>query len=774
MSNFGRIAAFVLTALVLAACGGGGSATSTGAGAGLVVQDAPQHAQVAVPSSIKVRPGDPIPPLARIKPSVLIASHGASRQDDYFWLAQRKDPEVKNYLEAENTYANKMMAGTAAMQDVLRSEVRAHIPPSAETPPFKMHGYWYTERFAHGANYFTLSRRKGSDGAPDEPVIDFNTMAAGYPVFALKNYETTPDGTLFGFSADVLGDRLHTIWFKDLASGTMLTDKIEFVAPDFVLAPDRKSVFYIRLQRGSLRSATVMRHVFGTDVKDDVEVYDERDETFDLSIKRSKGGQYLIITAEQTLTTEVRLLDLKNPGGTPNVIRARQRGVKYFADEVGGTLYLLTNREAPDYRVVRAGNGGTGAWTDVVPHTPGNFIRAFEVSSNFIAVEEWAMGQSRIRLGSFKAGKEHVAAVERGAYASFADRARFPGVRNLDPEATALRYASSSLISPTAIYDMNAASGQRVSVSRTVIAGYDLDLYELERDMAAAKDGQRVPLTLAYRKDKKRASGNPVLLKAYGAYGESYAAVFDEQLPSLLNRGFVVAVAHVRGGREMGQAWYEGGRMRAKTNTFTDFIWAAEHLVSSGTADPKFIFAKGRSAGGLIAGAVANMRPDLFLGIVADVPFVDVVTTMLDSGIPFTTSEYDEWGNPDEPGDYQHMLSYSPYDNVEAQNYPAMLVTAGFQDTQVGYYEPAKWVAKLRLTKTDDNPLLFRTNMDAGHAGGSGRFGRVGDLAFENAFLIDQVERVRAAKAKADKEAAEKKAKEDRSTLERVRDGLGL
>lgn len=763
----GLVLAFVATA-ALTACGGGAGGGSSGSGLTVQPAAAPAQPPVAMP---KVRPGDPYPPIAQIRPSVLIAPHGASREDNYFWLANRKDDAVVNHLKAENAYADQMMARTATLQDRLRSEIRAHIPPVAETPPFKMGNYFYAERFPHGADHFVLTRRQGSLTGLEEPVIDFNQIASAHNQFTLRRYATSSDGQLFGYSADLNGDRLHTIWFKDLASGQTLPDKIEFVSQDFVIAPDKKSVFYIKLQRGSLRAATVMRRVLGSDGKSDQEVYNERDETYDLSIAQSKGGRYLFITSDTTLTSEVRFIDLRDPSGNVQVIRPRERGVKYFAEEAGGQVYLRTNLGAPDYRIVKANGPGLSQWSDLVPHTPGSFIRGFDVTTKYIAVDENTGGSARIRVGSFLTGKERTIPLDEPAgYGAATDDWRFPEARNTDPDSVTLRYGTSSIVSPKAIYDFNTQTGTKTALTRAAIPGFDSSNYELSRVFAAAPDGARIPITVAVRRDKKRAGGNPVLLTGYGAYGISNDAVFNERNPVLLDRGFAIAYAGVRGGREMGQAWYEGGKLKNKVNTFTDFVAAAEYLSEAGIGDRDYIFAQGRSAGGLLIGATVNMRPDLFRGVIAGVPFVDVVSTMLDSGIPLTTFEYDEWGNPENVSDYQHMLSYSPYDNVQAKDYPPMLVTAGFYDTQVGYFEPAKWVAKLRVTKTDANPLLFRVNMGAGHTGNSGRFGRVQDSAFEAAFLVQLLNEGRAAdKAKADKAADDKK-----STLQKARDALGF
>jgi oligopeptidase B len=768
VSGISRLVLAFAAAAALTACGGGGGGGSSGSGLTVQQASAPAAPPVAMP---KVKPGDPYPPIAQIRPSVLIAPHGASREDNYFWLANRKDDAVVNYLKEENAYADKMTAKTATLQDRLRTEIRTHIPSSAETPPFKMGNYYYVERYPHGADYFVLTRRQGSLSGFEEPVIDFNQAAAAQNQFVLRHYATSSDGQLFGYSADINGDRLHTIWFKDLASGQMLPDKIEFVAQDFVIAPDKKSVYYIKLQRGSLRSATVMRRVLGTDGRNDQEVYNERDETFDLSIAQSKGGRYLFITSDSTLTSDVRLIDLRDPNASVQVIRPRERGVKYYAQEVGGQIYLRTNLNAPDYRIVKTNGGALSAWTDLVPHTAGSFIRGFDVTTQYIAVDESTAGAARIRIGSFTTGKERSIPLDEPAgYAAATDDWRFPEARNTDPDSVTLRYGASSIVSPKTIVDFNTQTGTKTTLSRAAIPGYDPSNYEVRRVFAAAPDGARIPVTVAVRRDKKRAGGNPLLLTGYGAYGISNDAVFNERNPVLLDRGFAIAYAGVRGGREMGQAWYEAGKLRNKNNSFTDFIAAAEYLAEAGIADRDYLFAQGRSAGGLLVGAAVNLRPDLFRGVIAGVPFVDVVTTMLDSGIPLTTFEYDEWGNPENPGDYQFMLGYSPYDNVKPRDYPAMLVTAGFNDTQVGYFEPAKWVAKLRVTKTDTNPLLFRVNMGAGHGGNSGRFGRVEDLAFETAFLVNLLNEGRAAdKAKAEQEAEDKK-----STLQKARDALGL
>lgn len=687
-------------------------------------------------------PGEPQPPLAQVKPSVLIAQHGATREDAFFWLGKRKDPEVSRYLEAENAYADQMMAHTGELQRRLREEVRARIPVQHEVPAYKQGQYYVFERYAPGADYPTITRRKGSLTGPEEVLADFNEIGPKHQQFLLQRYATSANGRIFAYSADHEGDRLHTIYFKDTATGEMLKDQLKFVAPDFVLSADGSTVFYIKLQRGTLRSAQVFRHKLGTDPKSDQEVYSENDERFDLSLRLSKGGRYVVITSEQTLTTEVRLIPADQPTAPAQIVRPRERGTRYFVDEVGGTLYIRTNKGAPDYKIVKASTAQPAQWRDVVPHTPGNYIAGFTVTSKFIAVDEYVRGSARIRVGSFATGKERMIALdEPGGYAAMSNDDEFPDVRNTDPDTGVLRYAYSSIATPLMIYDFDTATGKKTELVRTTLPGYDPNAYAVSRVFASAEDGQQIPVTLAYRRDLQQPGGNPLLLEGYGAYGITYDPVFAPDRASLMDRGWVVAIAHVRGGREMGQAWYEMGRLRNKGNTFKDFIAAAEHLAKTGVADRSKMFAEGRSAGGLLIGAVVNMRPDLFRGVKAGVPFVDVVSTMLDSSLPLTTFEFDEWGNPEEADDYTFMLSYSPYDNVTRKEYPSMLVTAGFNDTQVGYQEPAKWVAKLRVTKSDRNALLLRTNMGAGHAGDSGRFGTVEQQAFGLAFFIDQAQK---------------------------------
>jgi oligopeptidase B len=680
------------------------------------------------------------PPFAMMKGTVLIAPHGAKRTDFFFWMNEKKTENVIRYLQEENEYAGELTAHTADLQKKLREEIRARAAAAQGAPPFKDGGYWYYERYATGADFPVIARRKGTMTAAEEVLLDSQAEGPKHQQFKVNNYGASPDGTIFVYAVDYAGDRWHNIILRDVRTGEVLPDKIEYVAADFAFADDNKSLYYLKLQAGTARAYRLMLHTLGTDSKSDKLVFEEKDQQFELSLRRSKGGRVLLLTSEQTNTSEVRMLDAAAADAKWTVIRPRAKGVRYYAEELAGQLYILTNQGAPDFRVAAAALSAPSQWSSLIAQREGVYIEAIEVmKGGVVALDERTRGATQIRLVNTKTGEERLIAPDAAAgYMTFSDTYSFANLRNTDPETTKLRYAFSSLVNPDVIYDYDVATGTKTAVQRMAVPGFDPAAYSIERVFARAGDGQQIPVTIAYARSKFEKGENPVLVYGYGAYGSSNDPVFKAKWPSLMNRGFVIAFAHVRGGREMGEAWYQGGKLRNKKNTFTDFIAVAESLSKGGMVDGKRIFAMGRSAGGLLMGAVANMRPDLFKGIVAGVPFVDVVTTMLDESIPLTTFEYEEWGNPAEPGDYEYMLSYSPYDQVEKRAYPAMLVTAGFNDSQVGYFEPAKWVAKLRRNKTDQNPLIFRTNMTAGHSGDSGRFGRVEEDAFINAFLLDQ------------------------------------
>lgn len=680
------------------------------------------------------------PPYAMMKGTVLIAPHGAKRTDFFFWMNEKKTEKVIRYLDEENKYAGELMAHTADLQKVLREEIRAKAAAVQGTPPFKDGGYWYYERYAAGADYPVIARRQGSMSGAEQVLLDGQVEGPKHQQFKVNNYGASPDGNIFVYAVDYSGDRWHELIMRDMRTGALINDKIEHVSSDFAFADDNKTLFYIKLQPGLARAYRLMRHTLGTDPKTDKLVFEEKDAQYEIALKRSKGGRVLLLTSEQTTTSDVRFLDAKTPEGAWKVIKPRTKGVRYFADESNGQLYIRTNLDAPDYRIATATLAAPGTWTPLIGVQEGVYIETFEVmKGGVIALDEYAKGGSRIRLVDTKSGDERLITPDAPAgHMTFSDTFSFPNLRNADSETTKLRYAFSSPVNPDVIYDYDVATGTKTEVQRLAVPGFSTSAYSIERVFAAAPDGKQIPVTIAYRRDKFEKGENPVLIYGYGAYGSSNDPVFKTKWPSLLDRGFVMAYAHVRGGREMGEAWYQGGKLRNKKNTFTDFIAVSESLAKGGMVDPKRMFAMGRSAGGLLAGAVATMRPDLYKGVVAGVPFVDVVTTMLDDSIPLTTFEYEEWGNPAETGDYEYMLSYSPYDQVKKKAYPAMLVTAGYNDSQVGYFEPAKWVAKIRRNKTDQNPLIFRTNMTAGHSGDSGRFGAVEEAAFTNAFLLDQ------------------------------------
>jgi oligopeptidase B len=679
------------------------------------------------------------PPYAMMKGTVLIAPHGAKRTDYYFWLNEKNTEKVVRYLEEENKYANEAMSHTSDLQNTLRAEIKSRAASIQGTPAFKDSGYYYYERYAPGADFSTIARRKGAMTAPEEILLDGTSEGPKHDQFRVNNFGTSPDGTIFAYAADYSGDRWHSIVLRNTQTGAVLPDVLKYVASDFAFAADGKSLFYVRLQAGTARSYRLMRHVLGTDSKTDKLVYEEKDQQFELSLKKSKGGKLLLLTSEQTNTSEVLYLDLTNPESKWTVLKTRARGVVYHVEELGGQLYISTNQDAPDNKIMTAPLAQPKQWSEIVSTQRGVFISAFTVVKGVLALEEWTGGASRIRLHNLKTRvQSYIEPDAVGGFMSFADTANIPALYNTDVSAPALRYAFTSPVHPTVIYDYDVAAGTKKEVQRMSVVGFQPSAYALETSFASAPDGKQVPVTIAYRRDKFERGKSPVVLNAYGSYGVNNPPAFTAAWPSLMDRGFAVAFAHVRGGREMGDAWYQDGKLRSKKNSFTDFIAVADHLGKSGLADPKRVFAMGRSAGGLVMGAVANMRPELFKGVVATVPFVDVVTTMLDDSIPLTTGGYDEWGNPGEPGDYDYMQSYSPYDQVERHAYPAMLVTTAYNDSVVGYYGPAKWVAKLRRLKTDQNQLIFRTNMTAGHAGETGRFSAAEESSFAVAFLLDQ------------------------------------
>lgn len=675
------------------------------------------------------------PPIAARVEHRLVA-HGHERIDPYYWLRERDDPDVIAYLEAENAYTAAMTAHTAPLRATLEREMVARLVPDERSVPVRERDFAYYERWQAGADHPIFAREPVSGGA-EQIVLDGQALAEGHEYFELADYDLSHNQQLVAYASDTLGRRIFTIEFLDLRTGERLPDRITAVSGELVWANDDRTLYYVRQDPETLRDHQVFRHTLGEDPSRDLLVYEEPDETFDLDLWKTKSRAFVVIDASATLSSEVRLLDANDPRATPRVVAPRRPGLEYDLDHLpgpdGDRLFVRTNLDAPDFRLMQTSLAATDVadWRELVPHDPGALFEGFEVFAEHLVLQRRRAGLIELDVLPLAGGEPHTIAFEDPTYVAW-----ISGNRELASDT--LRFGYASLTTPTTIYDYALTTRTKTLRKQTEVrGGFDPADYVSERIVARAPDGVEVPISLVRRRDTPLAGQAPLLLEGYGAYGSSFDADFDTERLSLLDRGFVYAIAHVRGGEELGRAWYEGGRLLAKRNSFTDFIACAEQLVAQGYADPDRLFAAGGSAGGLLVGAVVTMRPALFRGAIAAVPFVDVVTTMLDESIPLTTFEYDEWGDPNDPAAYEYMLSYSPYDNVAAQAYPALLVTAGLHDSQVQYWEPAKWVAKLRATATGDAPLLLRTDMFAGHGGQAGRLESLEQVAFEYAFLLD-------------------------------------
>lgn len=677
----------------------------------------------------------PAPPVARIVPHELTA-HGDVRVDDYYWLRERDDPAVLDYLKAENAYTEAMLAGSAALRDTLLAEMKGRVKQDDASVPYELRGWRYYQRFVEGGEYALWCRRAaGAGGAPDGPeqvMFDGNDMAKGQGYFSLRVAEVSPDGRLAAFVVDTTGRRFYTLRVKDLATGRVLEDVIPDMTGNAVWALDNRTLFYGRQDPATLRAWQVWRHALGTPVSADVLVFQEDDETFECEVGRTKSDRYLLIESSQTLSTETRLLEADDPTGAFRVFQPRERDLEYSLEHQGDRFVVLTNLGARNFRLMECPLDRTGkdAWRDIVPSRDDVLLEGFDVFADWLLVVERYDGLTHLRVMPREGGPGHTLAFADPTW-SVSDEI------NPEMDTDILRYAYTSPTTPRSVYAFDMRTRAETLLKRQeVLGGFDPSNYEAEYLHIAARDGTPVPVSLVHRKGLPRDGRAPLLLYGYGSYGYSTDARFNGNILSLLDRGFVYAIAHVRGGEEMGRGWYEDGKLLRKMNTFTDFIDCGRGLVARGYTAPDRLFAQGGSAGGLLMGAVVNLAPDLWRGVVAQVPFVDVVTTMLDASIPLTTGEYDEWGNPNDRAFYDYMLSYSPYDNVARKDYPAMLVTTGLHDSQVQYWEPVKWVARLRALKTDHNPLLLRINMDAGHGGRSGRFRALEETAVVYGFLL--------------------------------------
>jgi oligopeptidase B len=679
---------------------------------------------------------DPIPPLAKIVPTSL-EKHGDVRTDNYYWLREREDPEVIDYLEAENAYTEAMMAHTEGLQETLFQEIKGRIKQTDSTAPYRRGDYHYYTRYEEGKEYPIYCRKHETLAAPEEVMLDVNTLAEGHGFYAVGGLAVSSGQNLLAYAADAVGRRIYTIHVLDLSSGELLPDTIPEVTANMAWAEDNKRLFYAKQDPTTLRYHRIYRHTLGDDPASDVLVYEETDETYSCYVHKTKSRRYLMISSHQTLSTEYHCLEADEPEGAFRVLLPREREHEYAVDHLatrsGDHFYIRTNDRAKNFRLVKApvDTPSREHWQEVVPHREDVFLEGFELFQNHLVVIERKLGLIQMCIRPWYYSDAHYLDFGEPAYLAYASE-------NHELDTPILRFAYTSMTTPHSAYDYDMVTRKKTLVKQQeVLGGFEAENYVTERLWATAGDGTKVPLSIVYHKGLARDGSHPLLLYGYGSYGHSMDATFSADRVSLLDRGWVYAIAHIRGGQELGRPWYEDGKLLNKKNTFTDFIACAEHLIQEGYTAPERLFAMGGSAGGLLMGAVMNARSDLFQGIVAAVPFVDVVTTMLDESIPLTTSEYDEWGNPNDKTFYEYMLSYSPYDNIEAVDYPNLLVTTSLHDSQVQYWEPAKWVAKLRALKTDHNPLLLRCKMEAGHGGVSGRYKRYRETAFNYAFLLE-------------------------------------
>jgi oligopeptidase B len=677
----------------------------------------------------------PTPPVAAQKPHVVKGPQ--DRNDPYYWLRDdsRKNPEMLAYLNAENAFADAVLAPTKPLQDKLFKEIVGRIKQDDSTVPFRQRGFYYYTRFETGADYPVVARKAGSLQAKEEVILDQPAMAKGHDFFAVSGYSVSPDNRLLVYAVDTVGRRQYTLRFKNLATGETLEDSVGNAEPDLAWADDNRTVYYIEKDPVTLLSKRVKAHVLGTPASADRLVYEEKDDSFYMGVGRTSDDKFICIYLQSTVSNEQRCTSAARPGEFM-VLAPREREFRYGADHVGSRWIIRTNFEgAKNYKLMAVADAdvakGRDAWRDLVPHSAEVFIENFKPFDSFVAIEERRGGNKLIRLLG-ESGKSSDVASDEPAYAMGIDA-------NYEVDSTKLRYTYDSLTTPTITYEVDSRTGQRTVLKRNPAPGYDPSQYVTERVWAPARDGTKIPVSLVYRKGFKPDGTAALLQYGYGSYGASMDPTWSPTVPSLLDRGMVYAIAHVRGGQEMGRAWYDAGHLLNKKNSFTDFIDVTRHLVAQGYAAKDRVAAYGGSAGGLLMGAVANMAPNDYRVIVSQVPFVDAVTTMLDPTIPLTTNEYDEWGNPEKREYYDYILSYSPYDRIERKAYPAMFVGTGLWDSQVQYFEPAKYVAKLRAMKTDANPLVFRVNMDAGHGGKSGRFRKYQSNAEYYAFMLNEL-----------------------------------
>jgi len=683
-------------------------------------------------------------PVAKIEPKELTI-HGDTRVDNYFWMRlsdEQKEAEnpdqqttdVVDYLNAENAYLKEVMEHTEALQDSLFNEIKSRIKEDDQSVPVTVNGYSYYTRYEKGADYPLYCRKSLDANAEEEIMLNGPEMAEGYSYFAIGGRSVSENNELLAYSVDTVSRREYTIRIKNLETGEILDDRIENTSGGITWANDNKTIFYTKKDPVTLRSYQIYRHELGTNPERDVLVYEETDDTFGCGVFKTKSRQYIMIASYQTLSTEYRYLDASTPAGEFQVIQPRERDLEYSVDHYENDFYIVTNLDAKNFRLMKTDVNNTSKenWKEVIPHRSDVLLEGIDIFKDYLVVTERKNGLSNLRVMPWDGSDEH--------YISFNDPAYSANTYgNPEFDTDTVRFYYSSLTTPGSTYDYNMKTRERTLKKQQEVLGgnFSADNYVSERIMAKARDGKEIPVSIVYRKGFKKDGKSPLLLYGYGSYGATIDPNFSSVRLSLLDRGFAFAIAHIRGSETLGREWYEDGKLLNKKNTFYDFIDCGKYLVENDYTSPDHLYAMGGSAGGLLMGAVINMEPDLWNGVIAAVPFVDVVSTMLDETIPLTTGEFDEWGNPKDKEYYDYILSYSPYDNIEAKDYPNLLITTGYWDSQVQYWEPAKWCAKLRATKTDKNKLIMDCNMEVGHGGASGRFERYKEIALEYAFILD-------------------------------------
>jgi oligopeptidase B len=675
------------------------------------------------------------PPIAEKIEQQLIM-HGDTRIDFYYWMRDRENPDVIAYLNAENAYLEAKMSHTKDLQEKIFQEMVGRIKQDESSAPFFDDGYYYYSRFEEGGEYPLFCRREGTMDATEEIILNVPNLAENHSYYRVGTYAVSPDKNMLAFSADTMGRRQHTIYVKNLSTGEITPTGIQNASGDVVWAADGETLFFTTINPQTLRYDHVRKYniITGGEPQD---VYYEPDDTYYyMGVSRTKDKKYLTITCRSSVSNETRILEADNPVGTFRVFQPRQADQEYYIEHHNGKFYILTNFRAQNFRIMETPANRTGMenWREVIAHRPDVLLENMEVFEDFLVLQERSNALPHLRVINQKNNTEH--------YIDFAEEAYGASINvNRVIDTDIFRFSYTSLTTPSTIYDYNMNTREQTQVwQQTVLGNFDPENYETRRFFVEARDGQRVPVTIVYSTNIDLRQPNPLLQYGYGSYGSSANPWFNSNIISLLDRGFIYAIAHIRGGQEMGRQWYEDGKFLNKINTFNDFVDVSEYLIDNNYTTPEMLFASGGSAGGLLMGAVVNMRPELYKGIIAAVPFVDVVTTMLDETIPLTTSEYDEWGNPNDPVYYEYMLSYSPYDQVSQQAYPNLLITSGLHDSQVQFWEPTKWTAKLREYNTGNNVILLQTNMEAGHGGASGRFRRLREVALQYTFLLDLTE----------------------------------